>query len=188
MDWSLLGFQGLRQMANSHPVFVHFPIALFPTALLFYLLGIFRKRIEFSRAGQICLILGLAGTTATVLSGYFAQETFPHGETIHHMMETHRSVGFIILALTGILTVWSFLRHEGQPRLSKLFLVMLILNVLAIFQNSDLGGRMVYVEGAAVKAVPHPEAESPHEHGESESEAPKTVPNHDHHHGHDHPH
>lgn len=184
MDWSLLGFQGIRQMANSHPVFVHFPIALFPTALVFYLLGIFRKRIEFLRAGQICLILGLAGTIAAVLTGYFAQETFPHGETIHHMMETHELIGFIILALAGILTIWSFLRREGQPRLPKLFLVMLALSVLVIFQNSDLGGRMVYLEGAAVKAVSNPEAESPPKQpGESENETPETAP---HHHNHSH--
>jgi uncharacterized membrane protein len=30
MDFSLFGLQGLHQVFNVHPVFVHFPIALFP--------------------------------------------------------------------------------------------------------------------------------------------------------------
>ena len=30
---------GLELAPNVHPVFVHFPIALWPTALLFYALG-----------------------------------------------------------------------------------------------------------------------------------------------------
>jgi len=40
MDLGLFGLQGLQQVFNVHPVFVHFPIALFPSALLLYGLGI----------------------------------------------------------------------------------------------------------------------------------------------------
>lgn len=39
MDWSLLGFRGLDQVFNVHPVFVHFPIAFFPASLLLYILA-----------------------------------------------------------------------------------------------------------------------------------------------------
>lgn len=153
MDWSLLGFRGLNQVFNIHPVFVHFPIALFPTALFFYLIGILRKRNDLLSAGQICLGLGFISTLITVLTGYLAQESFPHGETIHRMMGTHKILGFTILGLGTLLMIWSFLKHAGAPKLSKLFLLLFGFTVLLILQNADLGGRMVFVEGAAVKAA-----------------------------------
>lgn len=183
MDWSLLGFRGLGQVFNVHPVFVHFPIALFPTALFFYLLGVVKKRQDMLLAGQICLGLSVVGTLVTVLTGYWAQETFPHGEVIHHMMGTHRTLGFAILALGVLLMIWSFLKHEGLPKASKLFLALLTITVLLIMQNADLGGRMVFVEGAAVKAVPAQEEEHHHEHGGS---APENEETHHHTHEHDH--
>src|SRR4029453_3180528 len=156
MDWSLLGFQGLGQLLNLHPVFVHFPIALFPTAFLFYGLGLLRKRHDFLLAGQICLALGLTGAAVSVLTGYWAEETFSHGETIHYLMETHETIGFVILGLGTLLTLWSFMRSGAAPKASKIFMGFLGLTVLLILQNADLGGRMVFVEGAAVKAVPAP--------------------------------
>ncbi len=171
MDWSLLGFKGLDQVFNIHPIFVHFPIALFPVTLLFYFVGILRKRNDLLLAGQICLVLSLIGTAITVLTGYLAEESFPHNETVHEMMETHEMIGFIILGLGALLTLWSFLKRDGMPKASKLFLVLLGLTVLVILQNADLGGRMVFVEGAAVKAMPVLQEEHHHHHdGETDHE------------------
>jgi uncharacterized membrane protein len=182
----------LDQILNSHPVFVHFPIALFPTAFLFYGIGLFRKRNDLLLAGQICLALGLAGTVISVLTGYFAQETIPHGEVIHRMMGTHQTLGFAILGLGALLMIWSFLKRERIPKAPKLFLAVLGFAVLLILQNGDLGARMVFVEGAAVKAVsspaaaPSPEAKQPlQQPKESHPETEKGT--HDHH-GHDHHH
>lgn len=186
MDWSLLGFKGLNQVFNIHPVFIHFPIALFPTALFFYFIGIVYKRSDLTLAGQICLGLSLAGAALSVLTGYLAHEDFPHGETIHRMMETHQIIGFAILALAVVLMIWSFLKREGIPKASSLFLVLFGLTTLATLQNADLGARMVFVEGAAVKAMPRSdEGNHDHHHGEGTPEK-ETVPHdynqHDHHH------
>jgi uncharacterized membrane protein len=115
----------------------------------------------------MCLGLGFISTFVTVLTGYLAQETFPHGETIHRMMGTHRTLGFIILGFGVLLMIWSFLKREGIPKGSKFFLFLFGFTVLMILQNADLGGRMVFVEGAAVKALPVPQ-ENRYEHGGSE--------------------
>lgn len=189
MDWSLLGFKGLGEVLNTHPVFVHFPIALIPTAFFFYLIGLVRKRKDLLLAGQISLALGLAGIIVSVLTGYFAQETFPHGEVIHHMMETHQTLGYAILAVGVFLMIWSFWKHEGTPRAPKIFLVLLGFTVLMILQNADLGGRMVFVEGAAVKAMPSSQEEHHHhDHGESAPQENEEAPHEHHDHGHDHHH
>lgn len=189
MDWSLLGFKGLGEVLNIHPVFVHFPIALYPTALLFYGLGILKKHNNLALAGQICLGLGLAGTLLSVVTGYWAQESIPHGEAIHRIMEVHELLGFTILGLGTFLTVWSFLKRDSLPKAPKGFMVLLVVANLVILQNADLGGRMVFVEGAAVKAMPASKEEHPHhDHGESVPQESEEGP-HDHHDdGHDHHH
>jgi uncharacterized membrane protein len=78
-------------------------------------------------------------------------DTFPHNETIHQMMLTHQKIGYTILVLSFILGVWSFIQHGHLPKMPKIFLLVLAFVVLMALQNGDLGGRMVFVEGAAVK-------------------------------------
>lgn len=153
MDWSLLGFQGLAQVFNIHPVFVHFPIALFPTALLFYTIGILKNKDSFLFAGRASLILAFLSVLPTVVTGLMAMESFPHNETIHRMMMTHQKIGYAICAFGLILFVWSFIQNKGLPKFSKIFLFILSVTVLLVLQNGDLGGRMVFMEGAAVKTL-----------------------------------
>lgn len=155
IDPKLLGFSGLKEVFNVHPVFVHFPLALFPSALLLYGLGILLKRPSWTLAGRACLYLAAAGTAVTILTGWQAQNSFPHNERIHHMMMTHLSIGLGIGLLALVLVLWSFFQRGQQPKSAYAFLLLLAATTGLALQNGDLGSRMVYVEGAAVKpAVP----------------------------------
>ena len=151
MDVSLFGLQGLRQVFNVHPVFVHFPIALFPSALLLYGLGIILNWRTACVAGRACLYLAMAGTVAAVVTGLMAQDSFPHNERIHHMMQTHKTLGLVIGPLALLLTGWSFWHKAQQPNVRYGFLLGLLLLTGLVIQNGDLGARMVFVEGAGVK-------------------------------------
>ena len=172
MDFSLLGFQGLHQVFNVHPVFVHFPIALFPSALLLYGLGIILNWRAACVAGRACLYLAMVGTVAAVMTGLMAQDSFPHNERIHHMMQTHKTLGLVIGPLALLLTGWSFWHKAQQPNVRYGFLLGLLLLTGLVVQNADLGARMVFVEGAAVKpAAPlmiegHDHEHTPAEHSE----------------------
>jgi len=168
MNFSHLGFQGIREVYNVHPMFVHFPIALFPSALLLYFLGAVLKKPFFSGAGRTCLYLGTAGVLLAFLTGLGAQESFPHNATIHAMMQTHKAVGWMTLGLAGALTLWSFWQSQSQPKGMWAFVAVLAVTVLLILQTADIGSRMVFVEGAAVRiAVPlvAPAEEVFHHHG-----------------------
>jgi len=151
MDFSLLGFQGLHQVFNVHPVFVHFPIALFPSALLLYGLGIMLNWRAACVAGRACLYLAVAGTMVAVATGLMAQETFPHNERIHHMMQTHKVIGLLMASASLLLVWWSFLHKAQRPKGAYPFLGLLVLVTYLALQNGDLGARMVFIEGAAVK-------------------------------------
>lgn len=169
MDWSLLGFHGVKEVVNIHPLFVHFPIALLPVAFLFFFVGIVWQKGRFLYAGRWVLYLSFIASGTAVLTGLLGEETIPHNETIHRIMETHETIGFIILGLGFVLSLWSFLCRNKPLRFPRLFLLLLGLSVLAVLQNGDLGGRMVFVEGAAVKpAVPAMESEHTHHHNSAE--------------------
>lgn len=153
MDWTLLGFQGLRQVANVHPVFVHFPIALFPAALLCYGVGIARRRAGWLFAGRCCLCLAVLGAGVAVLTGELGEETFPHTDAVHKLIETHEAIGIGTLVGGAILAAWSFCRCDGVPRGRIGFLLLLALATLGVLQGGDLGSRMVFMHGAAVRPV-----------------------------------
>ncbi|MFA5975779.1 MAG: DUF2231 domain-containing protein [Elusimicrobiota bacterium] len=173
-DPALLGFSGLREVFNLHPAFVHFPIALIPAALLLYFLGILLAKPALNIAGRACLYFSLISGIVAVWTGLIAQDSFPHNEVIHHMMQTHRTIGLILMVLLGLLTLWSFWHDDQRPRGAWAFILVLAGATYLVLQNGDLGSRMVYIEGAAVKpaiqAITMPEGEHrSHRHDKDES-------------------
>ncbi|MBI4597868.1 MAG: DUF2231 domain-containing protein [Candidatus Omnitrophica bacterium] len=183
MDPLLFGLQGLREVFNVHPVFVHFPIALFPSALLLYGLGIVLDWRAACIAGRACLYLATAGTLIAVVTGLTAQ-SIPHNERIHHLMMTHRTLGLTIAPLALLLTGWSFRHKAQQPTFRYGFLLTLTVVTGLVTQTADLGARMVFVEGAGVKAaIPVINKSHQHDHREAEAE-----PQHHHEEGHQHSH
>lgn len=150
MDFSLLGFSGMAGMMNVHPAFVHFPIALLPSSLLFYALGLMVGRRSLLVAGRACLYLAAASSLLAVGTGWAAQKV-PHNETIHHILLTHRAIGISILLVSLLLAAWSFAQVDERPRGAGGFLAVLGIANLLVMQNADLGARMVFLHGAAVK-------------------------------------
>jgi len=153
MDWSLFGFKAVGELFNIHPMFVHFPVAFLPGAFLLFALGITLRKPGLNLAGRACLYMAAAGALAAVATGLQAENSFPHNEVIHNMMETHETLGWAVLALAGALTAWSFFQAEHRPKAAWVFLALLGLANLAAMQGADIGARMVYLEGAAVKPV-----------------------------------
>lgn len=153
MDFSLLGFHGLTEIFNVHPVFVHFPIVLFPLSFCFYLLSFKSPQKGVQYTAQLTLVLAELSAIIAMVSGLLAEDSFSHNETIHHIMETHEALAYFIVAIGAVITVWSFIRQNLKPRFLTGFIGLLALVCLSIFLNADLGGRMVFVHGAGVKST-----------------------------------
>lgn len=179
LDWSVLGFSGLREVMNIHPVIVHIPVALFPASLLFYLLGVAFKRRSLLVAGRACLYLAVLGAVAAVWSGEAAEDTFQHNDRIHRLFEVHEDIGEWISRLAWVIGAWSFFHKDQRPRVAPAFLVLLGFITLLVAQNGDLGGRMVYVEGAGVRAaVPVITQGGTHHHHHDGAEEPEPPEGH----------
>jgi uncharacterized membrane protein len=149
---------GVSEMANVHPLLVHFPIALLTAFLVVELLVVIFKREDLENVASWMLYLGTLGAMATVAAGWLAAQSIPHGSAVHDVMETHETLGFSVLALAVALSLWRLL--AGSPvsvmgRALHLFLAFVMIGLLTA--GADLGGLMVYKYGVAVKAVPQPE-------------------------------
>lgn len=165
IDFSQYGFDGITQMMNAHPAFVHFPIALLPALLVFYCLGTWLKWPSLLIAGRATLYLAFLSLIIVVYTGLRARSA-PSNEAIEAIMQTHKNTGFVIMAIVTLLVLWSFwtvneppaatsgpLRFSHKPVGNWAYLLVVALATYLVLQNADLGGKMVYMHGAAVKPM-----------------------------------
>ncbi len=142
---------GLSDMVNIHPLIVHFPIALLSSFLIMELLGKLLKSDKFFVASTWMLYLGAIGAFASVCAGLLAEETIPHGKTVHEILENHKNIGISVLVLSVILSGWRSIHGKqlsGMASALNLLLAILMVSLLTV--GADLGGQMVYKYGVAV--------------------------------------
>ena len=167
IEW---GLKGLADLINIHPLFVHFPIALLLSSFAFYLLGTLLKQDQFLITGKWMLYLGTIAAGVTVWTGVEAAKTVSHGAATHEILTVHENLGFVVLGLSAILSVWAFLSQSISPKGRIPFLILFLLSALVLTQSADLGGRMVFLHGVGVSKKPSmeevkPTIEEHHEHG-----------------------
>ncbi|MBI3313906.1 MAG: DUF2231 domain-containing protein [Candidatus Omnitrophica bacterium] len=145
------GIQGLRELINIHPVFVHFPIALLLTAAAFYFLGTFFHKEDLFSAGKWVLYLGTLSAVAAVWTGLQAAGTVSHGGDLHQTLMAHQYAGFVILGLCILLSLWLIFTKANIPQKGKTwFLIILFLLAVTIVQQADFGGRLVFLNGVGI--------------------------------------
>jgi uncharacterized membrane protein len=138
-------------LPNLHPLAVHFPIALLPLAVGLDLLGIVHGRTELRAVARWTLWLGTLGAAVAVLTGHEAADVLrPEvGTQAGTLMTTHHDVAMGVLGAAAVLSVW---RLIGAERARALYLAVAVALVAAVVVVADLGGRMVFVHGVAVRA------------------------------------
>lgn len=162
IEW---GLRGAQEAINIHPLFVHFPIALLLTAIIFYFLGGVLKKEQPLVAGKWALIAGAVAAGFTVWTGLQAAGTVPHGGATHSIMIVHQYFGYGILGLSAILSLWVLISKSNLPQKGRgLFLILLVVLAGLVTQGADLGGRMVFQHGVGV-GKSAPQTGAPHDHG-----------------------
>jgi uncharacterized membrane protein len=159
---------GLAAMANMHPLFVHFPMALLSLFLLLDLLGTWTNKHDWRRAAGWFLYCGTVFAFLTVAAGLIAARSVAHGGDVHEIMESHEHLGISVLLLATSLAIWRWIA-KGQifgPANTLYLLCATILAALLMF-TADLGGLMVYKFGVAVEPVAkiNQAAVAQHQHG-----------------------
>ncbi len=155
MILSLLSFlPGMGAMDNVHPLFVHYPIALFTAFLLAEFIGVVFRKENFRCAASFTLYLGNIAALFTVAAGYYAAATVEHSEEVHAIMENHEHFGVTVLVVATILSIWRlYVRRRFSPKAQAAHLVLAFILCVIIVLGADLGGLMVYKYGVGGQAV-----------------------------------
>jgi len=125
-----------------HPPVVHFAIAL-PVALLVIDLYYRFKKIQPDGLHALITYLSVLAVVGGTISGIIAHE--PIEDILHHtpVFEIHEYLGLSLTPLFLALGVVRFLIHR-KPVFRNVFTVLLVLLVILLFYQGNLGGKIVY--------------------------------------------
>ncbi len=180
---------GVGAMDNIHPLFVHYPIALFTAFFIAELFGLLFKKEHFRAAASFTLYLGNVAALMTVLAGFYAASTVEHSEAVHAIMERHEGFGVTVLILATLLSLWRlYVRRRFSSGAQLLHLAAAFILVVIIALGADLGGLMVYKYGVGGEAVRIERARIAERGGHIMEEALNEEGNSTHHHSHHHHH
>lgn len=140
---------GWQTALNHHPAFVHFPIVLWLTALLFEIVAVWRKNDSTHRTAVWLLWLGTLAGTFAVGTGLNAAQNVPAG--IGPVLESHEQLMltsyFIALGLSGFAL---FAGRRLTHGLKVVVLVGLLILAFVVTLGADRGAEMVYRYGLGV--------------------------------------
>jgi uncharacterized membrane protein len=141
---------GLQNAPNLHPVFVHFPIVLWLTALLVEIVAVWNRKDSTHRAALWLLWLGTVAGTFAVFTGLQAGHSVPSGPA-GAALEMHEEL--MLTSYFTALGLSAFVLFMGRQVTHGLKVVVLAgLLILAVLTTigADRGAEMVYRYGIGV--------------------------------------
>lgn len=134
-----------------HAALNDLPAALLLVAALFELLALATRKESFRQASFWTLIVGAIGGVAAVLSGLQAEESIAHGDAVHRVMKTHERLGYITLAIFGVLAVWRVWRERRMGTTERALALALSLGGAGVvIATAVYGGRLVFDHAAGI--------------------------------------
>ena len=145
-------FPGLHAMHNLHPLFVHFPIALFVAAFGIQAIVVLGKREVMQPLARGLLYLGTLGALPTALSGSLAEDNVEalagFTPAMSAALEFHSTLMYIVTGWAVLLTALAFWKRARMTRgLATVLLAGLLVLVTLLGVGADRGGQLVYQYG-----------------------------------------
>ncbi len=156
-----------RALGRTHPVLVHFPIALLIAGVMFECVSIIfrrdRDRDKPNPAALACVVVGALGAGAAAWAGWLNADLETHGSGVADLLETHRWLGIVAASLAGVALIGGLIGATGKARaMTGLYRVALVLAAGVVGAAGHWGGSMVYGEGYLTDALfPTPAPETP---------------------------
>ena len=133
----------------SHPMFVHFPTALFPTSVLFDLLSWGIAEPELVRAAFYNISVGLAGGLLAVLTGFVDYLGMVPGSKKHQVTTRHMLANLPLVIIFAISLGLRALELDAARTPIHILLLSLVGLPLLVVGNY-FGGELVYRMGMRV--------------------------------------
>ncbi len=133
-----------------HPIIVHFPIALFVTALGLQVASLILKKESLHSAAILIYVLATCVAPFVVWTGL---EEAEHLNLVSHpVLNLHRRFALITLwgSLATLPVLW-FLKRRNVRNFQMIFLLVVIVIAFSVSITAYHGGRMVYEYGVGVE-------------------------------------
>ena len=142
----------VRMSAPTHPIFVHFTIALTTASAVFDALGLFFDAASLTTTGWWTLAGSIVITLFTLSSGLTSRMRLPMEEgEARSFLRAHMALGPIFYGLLVAVGFWRIsFWQAGQP-VSWLYLAAMGAALLVMLVQGYLGGELVYRYGAEVE-------------------------------------
>lgn len=144
-------------LGGTHPLVIHFPIALLFAGVAFDLYGWLRQDEKACWAGQALVVMGTIGAMFSFVTGSFAEVFAARAYIPQEPMEKHEGLATVTSWLfIGLVAFRSFLSPLKTPRLFKVYLLAAGLGLVALTATGYQGGKLVYEFAAGVQGVKPP--------------------------------
>ena len=127
----------------SHPMFVHFPTALFPTGILFDILSWAANEPELVKAAFYNVAVGLAGAMVAVLTGFVDYFGMVSGSR-KHRVTTWQMLANLPLLLIFAVSLGLRSQELDAPSTPLYILVFTLAGLPFLVVGNYLGGELVY--------------------------------------------
>ena len=142
---------GLKGMLNVHPLFVHFPIALWIGAMLVEALAVLRSSGDWHRTAARLLYLGTLFGLLAAATGLLAQNSVPDEGPAHDVMELHEKLMLVTTsAAVGLCMFAYFHRDHIAQGQRKLLLAGLLALTILLTIGADRGALLVFKYATSV--------------------------------------
>ena len=135
----------LQTVGRSHPLLVHFPVALLVVAAASELGGLWRRSSEVGAMARGLVWFALPATFAAAFAGWTMSERDPVSRAMASTLEWHRWTGVGVLALTLLCVL---LRQKTSA-----FRCVLFCSAIGVAVTGHLGGTMSWGEGYLLEPI-----------------------------------
>lgn len=130
-----------------HPSLVHFPLALFPAALVADFAGRLLGSRRLTTVGATLMPAAAVAGVAAAGSGLVAQGAVQVKGDAHDVLVTHRNLNVGLVLATGLLAGW----RSRLARPTNSYLGAGLAGLAALSYTAYLGGKLVYRHGVGVQ-------------------------------------
>jgi uncharacterized membrane protein len=141
---------------NTHPLLVHFPIALLYAAIAVDLVGVvYRCNKPLRQAATLLYVLGTAGAVAAYLTGRAASQSVWLAGMAEPVLREHwdwawRTVWFFPIATAVRLVLLRPAKREPAAALVAALALVGLVGIGLLLATGDRGGRLVYQHGVGI--------------------------------------
>lgn len=142
----------IRMSAPTHPIYVHFTIALTIASAVFDALGLFFDATSLTATGWWTLAGSIIMTLFTLSSGLTSRMRLPMEEgEARSFLRAHMALGPIFYGLLVAVGFWRISLWQAGRAVSWFYLAAMGAVLLVMLVQGYLGGELVYRYGAEVE-------------------------------------